>query len=190
MGIGRCQSRRSELDDVVLLQRPGIIGKVRRAGPDGSRRQISVTHDVFVMHQLEAGDAAPGVAERLDKGPSAGGGRVHAGVKARRLGLVGIVGDANSDACLGALAQGRGDDGGERGAKAEVLDGDIERALGAMRKAARRVAVSVGGCSCSARKEAWRSPGWSKGACVIVLFLSCAAWPGAGGRRHSCAGDQ
>src|SRR5207249_108301 len=81
------------------------------------------------MHQLEASDAAPGIAERLDEGPSTGGGGVHSGIEAGRRGLVGVIGDANGDARVGALAQGRADDGPERGAEAEVIDGDVKGAL-------------------------------------------------------------
>ena len=78
------------------------------------------------MHQLHAADAPPGVAERLDEAPGAGRGGVHARIRVGRLGLVGVVDDADGDPGTGALAQRTGNDRLERIAQPKIVDRHVE----------------------------------------------------------------
>jgi hypothetical protein len=48
---------RIDLDDVVLHEGEGVVGKIGRAGPDRG----AIANDEFAVHELHPGDAPPGI---------------------------------------------------------------------------------------------------------------------------------
>src|SRR5262249_2840943 len=56
------QLRRIDADDVVLFERPGVLGPIRRAGPD----RLAVADDVLVVHELRQARIAAGDRLRAD----------------------------------------------------------------------------------------------------------------------------
>src|SRR5262249_32607812 len=70
------------------------------------------------------------IAERLDEGAGAGGGRVHSDIPTGRGRLISVIGDADGDTHASPFTQGIGDDRFERVTESEVVDGDVKGALG------------------------------------------------------------
>ncbi len=47
-----------ELHNIVVAQPPGVICEVRRASPHAGTGHARISHRVFLVHQLQAADAA------------------------------------------------------------------------------------------------------------------------------------
>ena len=121
--VPRCERRRANDRDDVLLPRERVVGPVHRAGPHG----LAVPDHVLVVHQVRnARDRAGRDVERRDQ--------VGVGLRRRRyrdrVPVVDVVEEPNRDAARRCRPDRVADEGGVLRTEVQVVVGEVERPLG------------------------------------------------------------
>ena len=118
----RCDRRRADDRDDVLLAGERVVGPVHRAGPDG----VAVADDVLVVHQVrDAGDRPGRNVERRDQRGVGLRGRWNRD----RVPMVDVVEEANCDAARVRRPDRLPDERGVFRAEVQVVVGEVERPL-------------------------------------------------------------